>query len=143
MKQKTQHITAVFLALLVLFSSVSFTVNKHICGGEIASVAYFVPADDCGMQMAVCENYSSNKKTSFDKEPCCKDVSEIIKGNTIQQQALESITIAQPAAIIVPFITIQTNTANFFTSVRNSVSYYQPPPLIKQHRQDVLQVFRI
>ncbi|HFS68186.1 MAG TPA: hypothetical protein ENK67_08245, partial [Flavobacteriia bacterium] len=81
-------ILAFFLALLVLFTSFSFTVNKHICGDEVVSTSFFVSATTCGMEMNVCKNENkNNKETSIQKEPCCKDVTKVIQGNQNNQQA--------------------------------------------------------
>ena len=143
MKQKIQKITAFLLALIVLISSVSFTVNKHICGGKIAHVSYFAPADSCGMQMDTCENKNSTKKNTLQKEPCCKDVSEFISGNDIPQQAIQSIHIPQ-VVLVSPLkaaYSIQTIRTPF--EKPTNLKYYRPPILVKKHRQDFLQVFRI
>ncbi len=40
MKKAFLNITSIFLAVLVLFSTFSFTVEKHLCGGEIADYSY-------------------------------------------------------------------------------------------------------
>lgn len=57
------------LAFLVLFSTVSFTVEKHFCGDVLIDTAVFTEARGCGMEMS-----------STDKKQCCKDELEIIKG---------------------------------------------------------------
>lgn len=38
------------LALLVLFSTMSFTVDKHFCGTYLVDQAIFSEAQDCGME---------------------------------------------------------------------------------------------
>lgn len=57
------------MALLVLFSTVSFTIEKHFCGDVLVDVSVFVEAEKCGM-----EALEIRKKT------CCKDEIAIVKG---------------------------------------------------------------
>ena len=89
MKKIIHKISSLSLALIVLFSSLSFTVNKHYCGGEVVNTTLFINADDCGMNMNICENKFQNDKqtTSVEKEPCCKDTTQVVDGNDTNQQA--------------------------------------------------------
>jgi hypothetical protein len=62
---------SVILAFAVLFSTLSFTVEKHFCGDRLVDVAVFTDVKGCGMEM---------RKIEKEKIPCCKDEVEIIKG---------------------------------------------------------------
>ncbi|MCX7551815.1 HYC_CC_PP family protein [Xanthomarina sp. F2636L] len=62
------------LACLVLFSTLSFTVEKHYCGENLIDVAIFTKANNCGMDM---ETVAANYK---EKKHCCKDEVEVLKG---------------------------------------------------------------
>jgi hypothetical protein len=59
------------LSLLVLFSTLSITVEKHFCGDNLIDVALFSEAKSCGMKMA--------SETKI-KKLCCKNEVELIKG---------------------------------------------------------------
>jgi len=116
------------MALIVLFSSFSFTVHSHICGGEIADVSYFLEADSCGMKMDICEKDNSSQH-QLKKEPCCKDISEVIQGNDNNQQAQSSLEIAQVqfiTAFVTSYISLfdEAKTAPFFKE-------YSPPLVVK------------
>ena len=67
----TYRVTSMFLAVLVVFSTLSFTVKKHFCGTNLVDVAVFSDVKGCGMELA-----SMGKM----KKPCCKEEVEIIKG---------------------------------------------------------------
>lgn len=58
------------LALLVLFSTVSFTIEKHFCGDILVDVSMFTEADKCAMET----------QDIIEKKSCCKDVVEFIEG---------------------------------------------------------------
>lgn len=63
---------SIALALTVLMSTLSFTIEKHYCGNILVDTAVFSNAEKCGMEMV-------SKKTTKSK-PCCKDEVDVIKG---------------------------------------------------------------
>jgi hypothetical protein len=139
MKELLYKISSILMALLVLFSSFSFTVHKHICGGEVANVSYMVEADSCGMEMNTCENNNSSEQ-NIEKESCCKNISEVIEGNSNEQQALLSLEIQQAqfiAAFISSYISLfnEAKLATFYDSY--------PPPLIVKNIYKLDEVYLI
>lgn len=62
------------MALLVLLSTVSFTVEKHFCGDVLIDTAVFTEAQKCIMEAFEMEQALITKKN------CCKDELEVIKG---------------------------------------------------------------
>ena len=61
------------MALLVLLSTVSFTVEKHFCGDVLIDTAVFTEAQKCMMEAFEMEQALITKKN------CCKDELEVIK----------------------------------------------------------------
>ena len=62
------------MAMLVMFSTVSLTVEKHYCGDTLVDVAIFEEAEKCGME-------SSNMPVEeITKKPCCKDTVDLLEG---------------------------------------------------------------
>jgi len=141
MKQFIHKIASFSLALIVLFSSFSFTVNKHICGGEVANTTLFVDADNCGMDMQVCKNDISAKQTSIEKEPCCDDISEFVQGNDTNQQA----SVFELSLTQVKFLTsfVYSFVLNFWKNTSLVVFKNYKSPLIYNNIQSLFQVFRI
>lgn len=78
MKQRFIKITSFTLSFLVLFSTLSFTVEKHFCGEFLMDVSFTGDAADCGMDM--------EKVTSAKKKGCCKDEVHQIEGQDELQQ---------------------------------------------------------
>ncbi|MDC6365596.1 MULTISPECIES: HYC_CC_PP family protein [Flavobacteriaceae] len=74
MKKFFHHITSVFLAALVLLSTISWTVDKHLCMGRVMDISFFTHADDCGME-EVAEAMGESLEI-----PCCDDESFTIVG---------------------------------------------------------------
>ena len=65
---------SVLLALLVLFSTVYFTIEKHYCGDKLVDVSIFTEAQKCGME----SSKMSNHKTII--KACCKDEVQVVQG---------------------------------------------------------------
>jgi hypothetical protein len=140
MKEVLYKISSILMALLVLFSSFSFTVHKHICGDEVADVSYMVEANSCGMEeMNVCENYDSSQQ-KIEKEPCCKDVSEVIEGNSNEQQALQNLEL-QKAQFITAFV--YTYSCLFDEAKATTFCNDYPPPLIVKNIYKLDEVYLI
>lgn len=58
------------MVMLVLFSTVSFTIEKHFCGDVLVDVSYFVEAEKCAMEsMEIAQ-----------KRNCCKDEVDVVEG---------------------------------------------------------------
>jgi len=73
-KQVLHNISSIALALLVLVSTVSFTVEKHFCGDVLVDVSLFAEAQKCGMEALEVE------KASITKKICCKDTVDLVQG---------------------------------------------------------------
>lgn len=139
MLQFLHKIIALILAFTVLFSSFSFTVEKHICMGEITDVSYFTAADSCGMTDEDCD-INDSLETKIQKEKCCNDVHELIPGNQNEQQALQSFEIEQ-----VQFIIAYTNIyINLFEDKKDIIPYKDyKPPLVDKDINVLYQTFLI
>ena len=67
-----QRSSSVVLAIMVLFSTLSFTVEKHYCAGKLVDLSVFSKAETCGMEMP--------SQTSATTKSCCKDEVDVLKG---------------------------------------------------------------
>ena len=105
MKKLVFKIASISLAFLVLFSTLSFTVEKHYCGDFLVDVAYVGHADGCGMEM------DARSKTT--KKSCCKDELHKIEGQDELQQSADVALVlkGQPE-----FISSSSNTCLLYTS---------------------------
>ena len=122
-KQALHKMFSVVLALLVLLSTISFTIDKHFCGDTLIDTAFFVKAKTCGMNM-------ENSQKSSLKKSCCKDVVEIVKGqNELKLTSIDHIKFDQQL-FIYSFIY---SLSNLFESLPKQViphKDYSPPNLV-------------
>jgi hypothetical protein len=65
MKSIFTKTSSALLAFLVLFSTLSFTVESHYCGGFLMDISVVGEANDCGMKV--------EQKMAKEKINCCKD----------------------------------------------------------------------
>lgn len=123
MKQILLQIASSFLALLVLASTITWTVDKHICMGRTINVSLFVHADDCGMAM-VKDGMQEIEKS------CCTDESFTVKGQDDLKISFHDLDLGQQL-FVASFVY---SYANLFEVLdENIVSFkdYSPPPLIR------------
>ena len=64
------------MAILLLLSTLSITVEKHFCGDVLIDVAVFSNVEKCGM-----EGLESNQE-QVTKKSCCKDTLDVVEGQS-------------------------------------------------------------
>ncbi|RBW56974.1 hypothetical protein DS884_12430 [Tenacibaculum sp. E3R01] len=127
MKSLLYKISSSFLALLLVFSTTSFTVEKHFCGDFLIDVSFLGDADSCkGETQKSCDGESV-----IVKKKCCKDELAHIKGqDDIKKTANEKITFEQQKFIIAFSISYKL----LFESLEKQFiphKNYSPPKIIR------------
>lgn len=133
MKQVFHKIAAVLMTFTVLFSTLSFTVDKHYCGGNLVDTAIFGAAKTCGMEM---EQDTSNKDCSITKKNCCTEKHEVIQGQEDLKISFDTLSIDQQLFIV---LYVHSYIALFEKLEKNSSFYrdYSPPLVVKNiHKLD-------
>lgn len=80
---------SVLLSLIILFSSLNFSLSAHYCGQTIVDVALFGEAEACPM--------ADEMNNDSEEEPCCSDGQIIIEGEdylsskSFEKQEVEKI----------------------------------------------------
>lgn len=120
--EKPLHKTLSFaLALLVLMSTFSFTVDKHFCGSILVDKAIFSEAKTCGMDMH--SEYSSAE------DSCCTNEKTAVDGQDELKISFHSLDLDQQV-----FLTTFTHSfVNLFEGAPLEVipfKYYSPPLLV-------------
>jgi hypothetical protein len=132
MKSLVSKIASLSLALLVLFSTLSFTVGIHYCGNIMMDKAVLAKAEPCEMHQ---------KNPSEEESECCDDEVELIKGQ--DQLKIQSSDFELPLPIFVEaFVYTFFFNTTFETEV-NTTIYEDPPPLLQRDFQTLYQVFLI
>ncbi len=126
MKAVFHKILSVLMAFVVLFSTMSFTIDMHYCGDRLVDTALFKKAKGCGMDMET----NSDSDCSLTKKNCCKDELIVVKGqNELKFTSFEDLTFHQQL-----FFTVFTYSfINLFEGLpRQTIPHkdYSPPNLV-------------
>lgn len=90
-KQILHKSFSAFLALLVVFSTVSFTVEKHYCGDVLIDASVFSEVEKCGMEAM----------EKLQKKSCCKDELDFVKGqDELKFSSFEDLNFEQQQFIL-------------------------------------------
>ena len=115
------------MALLVLLSTVSFTVDSHYCGDTLVDSSIFGHVETCGMEV---QQQSPSSECDISKKDCCSDEQVIVEGQDTLKTSFDKLDKDQQlfvAAFIHTYINL------FFESQEDLNSYrdYTPPPLVR------------
>lgn len=112
------------MAFLVLFSTVSFTIEKHFCGDVLIDVAVFTEAEKCAMEAFEMEQEAITKKI------CCKDEVDVIQGqDDLRLTSFDDLDFQQQLFIT----TFSYAFVNLFESLEKHIiphKDYSPPNLV-------------
>lgn len=122
-QNRSHKIFSVALAFLVLLSTVSFTMEKHFCGDTLIDTAIFSQADTCGTDVVA-------TSTTAEKQSCCKNEVELVKGqDKLKKASFEDLNFDQQLILTALFY----NYINLFEGLPEQViphKNYSPPHLV-------------
>ncbi len=126
MKTFFRNTTAICLATLVLFSTMSFAINEHYCGGKLVSTAVFAKAKTCGMEM---QNAIPEEENNV-KNNCCKDLVKLVEGQDDLKLTYSGLEFQQQL-FIASFVYSYINLFEGVTKETVPFKDYTPPLIIK------------
>ena len=127
MKQIFHKISSFLMAIVVLFSTMSFTIDMHYCGDSLVETAIFHKAKGCGMEM----EKPSTDGCSIKVKDCCSDEQLIIDGQDELKITFDKLTFDQQvfvASFVYTYINLFEGLEENVTSYRD----YVPPLVIRQ-----------
>ena len=128
MKALFHKIIAIILSCIVLFTTMSFTVDMHFCGDTLIDIAVFKEAKSCGMDMAMMATENSSSPEMKGKS-CCHDEQIIVEGQDELNSSMQKIDVEQQDIVIAFF----TSYVIVFTSLEvTSIPFdgYPPPDIV-------------
>jgi len=138
MKKAFQKFSSLVLALLVLVSTFSFTIEKHFCGELLVDQAVFSKVKDCGMSS---HNMDSVLVSDRFSDSCCSNTNLAIEGQNELKISFDTLNFNQQvfiAAFTFSFIELFEGTPELVVPFK----HYSPPILVTDiHLMD--QVFLI
>ncbi len=118
-------IVSIFMAILVLIASIGVTVNLHVCRGSLQSIALFVKAQPCKMEIP---KPCHSGKTQTKRNGCCEEESILLKGKETTAE-FKTVTELAPSFNLISVILPVLYSINKVDSFRASPRYahYKPP----------------
>ncbi|MFD1162888.1 HYC_CC_PP family protein [Hwangdonia seohaensis] len=125
---KVFHKIASFaMAFVVLFSTMSFTLNMHYCGDTLVETAIFHKVKGCGMEM----EKPSTEGCAITKKDCCKNEQTVVEGQDELQLHVDKISFEQQV-FIASFVYAHVNLFEDVNKKSSSFEQYKPPLVTKQ-----------
>lgn len=138
MKEFFHRIGAVFMAIVVLFSTLSFTVDMHYCGKTLVDLS-LVEADNCLMASVMPAETSGC--ASMKKMHCCTDVEITFEGQDELKVSFDQLSLDQELVLTAYLYTY----IALFNEVDEAAIPFDgyPPPLLVHDIQVLYETFLI
>ena len=138
MKKIVSKIAAIYLTILVVFSSSFIVIDEHYCDGKLEHFSIFGEAEVCEMNMHTCA--TENHSTKLTISDCCVN-SQDYKFATVFENSTE-IKIEFTKFLVIS--NISTFHTNLFIEFKNNTLFQKYiPPLISKNILILIQCFRI
>ena len=122
MKKFFRNSGATLLALMVLLSTFSFTVDQHFCGKVLVDSAVFSKAHSCGMDM-------DSAMAGMDEDSCCNDQKIEVEGQDELKRSFEDLDL-QKQLLAASFTYSYFNLFEILPGQENPFQDYAPPLLV-------------
>ncbi|RTE54280.1 hypothetical protein EHW67_03680 [Arenibacter aquaticus] len=139
MKQFIHKSMAIFMAAVVLMTTMSFTIDMHYCGDSLVDFSFVQKVKTCGMEKAQattsCENPTLSEKT------CCTDKQVVKEGKDDLKVSFDQLTLEQQFFVA----SFTYSYLSLFEGIEsNDVPFIDyPPPFVKRDVQVLHQTFLI
>lgn len=128
MHQVLHKIASFLMAFVVLFSTMSFTIDMHYCGGTLVDSSIFGKAHSCGMEM---QKADTSMDCSITKKNCCSDKQIVIEGQDELKISFDTLTLDQQFIVASFFYTYINLFEGLYTNA-SSYEDYRPPLVIRR-----------
>lgn len=124
------------MTLLILLSSVTFTVTKRYCNDDLVDITVFSKFEDC------CDEETKNTTTKTNDKKCCIDKIEIIEGQQIVKNSSFDDLDSHEQLTLFTFVY---SYVNLFEGLPQHIIPHKEyaPPILIVDKQTLEQVFLI
>jgi len=139
MKQFFHKSMALFMAAVVLMTTMSFTVDMHYCGDSLVDFSFVQKVKTCGMEKAQAQTSCENPTLS--KKSCCTDKQILKEGQNDLKVSFDQLNLEQQvfvASFTYAYLNIFEGTESL-----DAPFFDYPPPFVKRDVQVLHQTFLI
>ncbi|ADF53703.1 MAG: hypothetical protein CMP12_01750 [Zunongwangia sp.] len=127
MKKVFHKISSVCLALIVLLSTVSFTIDSHYCGDTLVDSSLFGHVETCGMDKQLSRN---DCQSEVQDDSCCSDKQLVVEGQDDLKMSFNTLNFEQQV-FVVSFVHSYINLFETLDSHIVPFRDYTPPYLVR------------
>ncbi|MGY0408109.1 MAG: HYC_CC_PP family protein [Polaribacter sp.] len=128
MKKIFHKIASFLMAFVMLFSTMSFTIDMHYCGKNLVETGIFHKAESC-CSMDMQKPTPNHNHSSITKKNCCTDKQMMVNGQNELQLSVDKISFNQQqfiASFLYSYVSLFKNDEKEIHSYPD----YDPPPLV-------------
>lgn len=127
------------MAFVVLFTTMSFTVDMHYCGDSLVDYSFFTKVEGCAMEkMQVAEGC---EKSTITKKSCCSNEKIVKDGNDDLKQSSTTLSFEQQLFVVTFYYTY----VNLFEGLDQNIIPFKDysPPFIERDVQMLYETYLI
>jgi hypothetical protein len=128
MNQVFHKSMSLLMAFVVLFSTMSFTIDMHYCGDTLVDTSIFHKATTCGMEM---QKATTSSECTITKKDCCSDEQITVEGQNELQISFDKLTLDQQL-FVASFVYTYINLFEVIEEDITSYKDYSAPLVIRQ-----------
>ncbi|HRI80681.1 MAG TPA: hypothetical protein PLR06_14215 [Cyclobacteriaceae bacterium] len=132
-------IASLFLAAIMLITSIGVTINFHLCGGKVQSSALFVKAQPCKDVQKPCHGTEHHSE----KNGCCEEKSVALKGGEATALVKAPTHISPSFNLIAVILPVLYSIVDLESSVSTPRYAHYKPPLIEKDITVLVHTFLI
>jgi len=138
MKNVFHKLSATIMAVVVLMTTMSLTVDMHYCGDMLVDFSLTHQVKSCGMDLT---STTSCENPTLSEKPCCTDKQVIKKGKEDLKMTFDQLSLEQQVFVA----SLAYTYSNLFEVTKsNKVAFVDyAPPFIRQDVQVLYQNFLI
>lgn len=115
---------SVAMALLVLISTLSVSIEKHYCGDHLVDIAFFAEAEKCGME-------GDDQGSDLMANSCCKDVLDLVEGQDELSVEKTQVLNADQKIFILSFAAVFSGLNILEPQKHIPFEHYSPPNYVR------------
>ena len=137
-----QKLLSALMAMLVLISTLSFSIEKHYCGEDLVDVAFFIHTKKCGPEVTHNDFDRGDQKSVLRMQSCCKHVVDLLKGQDQFSWEKTKLIIKNQKALGLILVSV-TGTLNYLKPIDISPLIHFSPPAYVIDIRTLHQVYLI
>ncbi len=131
MKKISHKVLSFLMAIVVLFSTMSFTIDMHYCGDILVDTALFSKVKTCGMESETSSNNNlPSSDCSITKKDCCSNKHQAVTGQDELQLKIDKISFDNQI-FAASFLQSHINLFESSEEVRPYLTDYPPPNIVR------------